>query len=93
MLSTSCSRNPAEYAAIDDTYSPIIHRVNQAIRFRAVHPDQPFEAPTGGILMRYAQPSQDLIKKAKSEIDALIEAADVKKGMTIIKFSQKLLRG
>ncbi|GJC86472.1 ATP-dependent DNA helicase II subunit 2 [Colletotrichum liriopes] len=35
--------NPSEYAAIDDTYNPIIHRINQAIRQRAVNPEGPID--------------------------------------------------
>lgn len=66
-----------EYAPLDDLYSPIIHRVNQAIRARAVDEDGPVEEIPPRLL-KYSQPPEDLIKKAKPRIDALIKAADVK---------------
>jgi len=54
---------------IEDTYSPIIHRVNQAICQRAVYPDEEVKPP----------PSK-LVAKATSELQTLIDVADVKKG-------------
>lgn len=81
-------RNPTEYAPLQlppleaDLYSPIIHRVNQAIRARAVDPD----APVGDIpplLIKYSRPPDKLVKSAKREVEALREAANVKKGMFI----------
>lgn len=29
--------NPAEYMEIDDTFSPMVHRVNQAVRQKAIY--------------------------------------------------------
>lgn len=78
-------RNPAEYAPLllppseADLYSPIIHRVNQAVRARAVDP----EAPVGDIaplLIKYARPPGKLVTGAKREIEALKKAANIKKG-------------
>lgn len=70
--------NPAEYAPIDETYNPVIHRLNQAIRSRAVHPDEPI-GPPADILLRFSKPPPNLLAKAKSQIQALIDVADVKK--------------
>ncbi|KAK0623545.1 SPOC like C-terminal domain-containing protein [Immersiella caudata] len=70
--------NPTEYAPIDESYNPIIHRLNQAIRARAVHPDEPI-GPPAGILLRFSKPPEKLLDDAKSEIRALIDAAEVKK--------------
>ncbi|RBR25821.1 uncharacterized protein FIESC28_01314 [Fusarium coffeatum] len=68
---------PAEYVPIDDTFNPTIHRVNHAVKSRAVYPEKPVPE-TPSILLRFAQPPQDLIEKVQSKADALIEAADVK---------------
>ncbi|KUI55519.1 ATP-dependent DNA helicase II subunit 2 [Cytospora mali] len=68
--------NPQEYAALDDLYSPIIHRVNQAIRARAV--DSKGEIQDIPILTKYSKPPQELVDKAKSQIEALSKIADVK---------------
>ncbi|KAK3078793.1 hypothetical protein LTS18_006604, partial [Coniosporium uncinatum] len=69
---------PAEYAALEDTYSPALHRINQAIRWRAVHPTEEVPPPYE-ILTKYMNPPEDLIKNAQPHLDKLIAAADVKK--------------
>ena len=73
-------RKPTEYAPIDETYNPTIHRMNQAIRARAVDPDAPIRPPAE-ILLRFSKPPEKLVEKAKTEIEALIDAAEIKKGM------------
>lgn len=78
-LLTKTSSNPAEYASLDDLYAPIIHRLNQAVRARAVHEDGPIE-DIPSVLLKYSRPPDGLVKKSKRKIDRLIEAADVKKG-------------
>ncbi|KAI3393313.1 hypothetical protein diail_4446 [Diaporthe ilicicola] len=70
--------NPAEYAALQDLYSPIIHRVNQAVRARAVAPDGDI-ASVPDILKKYSGPPEMLIKEARPQIDALRKVADLKK--------------
>ncbi|KAH6850278.1 ATP-dependent DNA helicase II subunit 2 [Chaetomium sp. MPI-CAGE-AT-0009] len=67
-----------EYAPIDETYNPTIHRINQAIRARAVDPDAPIRPPAE-ILLRFSKPPEKLIEKARPEIEALIDAAEIKK--------------
>ncbi|KAL2128043.1 hypothetical protein VTI74DRAFT_9790 [Chaetomium olivicolor] len=69
---------PVEYAPIDEAYNPTIHRMNQAIRARAVDPEAPIEPPAE-ILLRFSKPPEKLIDKARSEIEALIDAAEIKK--------------
>ena len=59
----------------------MIHRLSQAIRQRAVHPDEDIEKPAK-ILLRYSRPPDALADQAKSQIDALIKTAEVKKGMS-----------
>jgi ATP-dependent DNA helicase 2 subunit 2 len=73
-----CSE-PAEYVPIEDTYNPTIHRINHAVKARAVYPDKPVP-PTPTILLRFSAPPNDLIEKVQSRVDALITAAEVKKG-------------
>jgi ATP-dependent DNA helicase 2 subunit 2 len=77
---TNFGSDPAEYVPIDETFNPTIHRVNHAVKSRAVYPEKPVSdiPPT---LLRFAQPPQDLVEKVQSKVDSLIEAADVKKGM------------
>ncbi|KAG6038530.1 hypothetical protein E4U41_004123 [Claviceps citrina] len=70
--------NPTEYAPIDETFNPAIHRVSNAVKMRATHPDKPVpDIPA--TLLRYASPPEGLVEKAQSRIDNLIEVAEVKK--------------
>jgi hypothetical protein len=72
---------PIEYAPIDDSFNPVIHRVNQAIRNRAVYSDREID-PIAPILVRYAVPPEDLIEKCQNQVDTLVELSEVKKGIT-----------
>lgn len=81
-------RNPTEYASIDETYNPTIHRINQAIRHRAVHPDEPLQPPAE-ILLRYSNPPDGLIEQAKKQINNVIKIADVKKVPPKVKGKRK----
>ena len=70
---------PTEYMRFEDTYSPLLHRVNHIIRWRATTnaydklPDPP------QILTKYSAPPADLITQAEAQLNALIAAGDVKK--------------
>jgi ATP-dependent DNA helicase 2 subunit 2 len=84
---TKVRRNPQEYAALDDLYSPIIHRINQALRERAVDHEKKIEdiiKAEPKILMKYSEPPEELITKAKPQIENLKKFADVKLGMVRI---------
>ena len=72
-------RNEAGYMPINDTYSPILHRLDQAVRWRAVHPNEPIP-PVYEILTRFSKPPEQLVAKAKRQLEKLVAAADVKKG-------------
>lgn len=74
---TQDHRNAAEYAPLDDLYSPVIHRVNQVIRARAVD-EHGSVGPIPPTLLKYSQPPDALVMKTKPKIDSLIKAADVK---------------
>jgi ATP-dependent DNA helicase 2 subunit 2 len=77
------SRKPTEYSSLDELYNPVIHRINQAIRIRAVHPDSPI-GPPAEILLRFSKPPETVLKKAQSQIKTLIQVAEVKKGTRVI---------
>lgn len=72
--------NEEEYAKIEDTYAPIVHRINHVIRWRATHPDpaQPIPDPPE-ILLKYSTPPPALIAQYQSTLTVLQKAADVKK--------------
>ncbi|KAL5435182.1 ATP-dependent DNA helicase II subunit 2, variant 2 [Paraphaeosphaeria minitans] len=71
---------PTEYAKIEDTYSPLLHRVNQIIRWRATHSDPtlPFPDPPQ-ILTRFSAPPALLLQHAEPQLATLKQAADVKR--------------
>ena len=64
---------------ITDTYSSVLHRIDQAVRWRAVHPNDPIPPPYD-ILVKYTNPPEELVNKSKRRLEKLIAAADVKKG-------------
>jgi ATP-dependent DNA helicase 2 subunit 2 len=56
-----------------------VHRINQVITHRAVHPDDPIPAPID-ILTKFSDPPADLIKGSEKVQQKLIETFNVKKG-------------
>ncbi|CAK3960688.1 ATP-dependent DNA helicase II subunit 2 [Lecanosticta acicola] len=69
---------PTEYAPPDETYSPLVHRLHQVIKHRAIFPEsqppKPYE-----ILVRFSQPPGDLVEKAEPALHKVIKTAEVKK--------------
>jgi ATP-dependent DNA helicase 2 subunit 2 len=71
---------PAEYAKPEDTYSPIIHRINHIIRWRATHPDPTLPIPPPpGIVTKFANPPPELLEQSMKQFTKLKEAAKVSK--------------
>ena len=62
-----------------DTFSPVLHRIDQAVRWRAVHPAEDVPPPYE-ILTRYSKPPEALVAKSKRRLEKLVAAANVKKG-------------
>ena len=71
------------------TYSPILHRIDHAVTWRAVHPNAPIP-PAYEILTRYSKPPEQLVAKAKRQLEKLIAAGEVKKG-PILSLSRNIL--
>jgi ATP-dependent DNA helicase 2 subunit 2 len=77
-LGTDENGEPAEYMAMDETFSPLFHRIEQAKRWRAVHPKDPI--PTiPEVLTKYSKPPDELQDNVQSALQRLIKAAEVKK--------------
>ncbi|KAF2744802.1 ATP-dependent DNA helicase-like protein II [Sporormia fimetaria CBS 119925] len=71
---------PTEYMKFEDTFSPLLHRINQVIRWRATNNDLASKLPDPPrILTKYSAPPPDLLAKTEDELTALKSAADVKK--------------
>ncbi|KAK4635019.1 ATP-dependent DNA helicase II subunit 2 [Fulvia fulva] len=68
----------AEYAQFDETFSPMLHRLNQVIKHRAVYPEAQIPGPYD-ILIKYSHPPEDLVEKARPALDRVIKAGEVKK--------------
>ncbi|EME48779.1 hypothetical protein DOTSEDRAFT_67726 [Dothistroma septosporum NZE10] len=68
----------AEYAHFDETFSPMLHRLNQVIKHRAVYPEAGIPEPYD-LLVKYAHPPEDLVEKARPALEKVIKAAEVKK--------------
>ena len=71
--STSEQRFPME-----DVYSPLLHTIESAVKFRAVYPKKQIPAKPE-ILLEPSVPPQDIQASSKSELKRLVSAADVKK--------------
>lgn len=61
----------------------MLHRIDAAVRYRAIHPNDPVPPPSE-ILLKFSKPSQELVEKSKKYLERLTAAADVKKGWLII---------
>jgi ATP-dependent DNA helicase 2 subunit 2 len=72
-------RASSEWAKMKDTYSPVVNRINQAIRYRATHPNTKLPTPYE-VLTRYMQPPQEVSEASSKYLEALIAEADVKPG-------------
>ncbi|PLN75438.1 ATP-dependent DNA helicase II subunit 2 [Aspergillus taichungensis] len=69
---------PVETFPIDDSYSPLVHRIDAAIRSRATNPHEPIPAPSKQLL-KFSQPPESLVEKSQNHLNKLVEIADVKK--------------
>ena len=72
-----------DYAQPADVFNPLIHRIDNAIRARALYPDKEIP-PIPRALLEYTAPPAALVDKARREVDALIGAAEVKKGTFLL---------
>lgn len=76
---TAAYRNVTETMSFDDSFSPLLHRIDHAIRWRAIHPNEPVPPPPER-LTKLAHPPEELQERAKKYLERLVSAADVKKG-------------
>ncbi|OOF94618.1 hypothetical protein ASPCADRAFT_148392 [Aspergillus carbonarius ITEM 5010] len=67
-----------ESLPIEDLFSPVLHRIDSAIRHRAIHPRDPIPPPAG-ILTKFSHPPEELVENSKKYLDKLIAVSDVKK--------------
>jgi len=63
---------------MEDTFSPVLHRINGALRYRAAHPNKPVPPPAE-ILTRYSQPPTELTQRAQDSLANLANTANIKK--------------
>ena len=71
--------NPDEYAKPEDTYAPLVHRINQVVKWRATHPDLTLTIPDPPeVLTRYSVPPSNLIERSNKSLESLRIAANVK---------------
>jgi ATP-dependent DNA helicase 2 subunit 2 len=72
--------NPAEYAKPENTFSPLVHRINHIVRWRATHPDPSLSIPSPpAVLTKYAYPPPELLEASTKQLEALKKAAKVSK--------------
>jgi ATP-dependent DNA helicase 2 subunit 2 len=77
-----------EEMAMDDTFSPVLHTIKGAIKYRAVHPDAPVpEKPEA--FLAYSRIPEEISQRSKDPLRRLIKAADVKKVPPKVKGRRK----
>jgi ATP-dependent DNA helicase 2 subunit 2 len=67
-----------EEMAMDDTFSPVLHTVEGAVRYRAIHPDGDIP-PKPEAFLAYSRQPEGLRDRSKDALHRLLKAADVKK--------------
>ncbi len=67
-----------EEMAMDDVFSPILHTIEGAIKYRAIHPDRELP-PKPEALVAYSRQPDQVQERSKDSLKRLIKAADVKK--------------
>ncbi|KAF3490890.1 uncharacterized protein GIQ15_00407 [Arthroderma uncinatum] len=67
-----------ESFALEDCYSPLLHRIDQAIRWRAIHPTKPLP-PVPEVLQKLSRQPEALQEQSRPALEQLIKASDVKK--------------
>ena len=67
-----------EEMPMDDTFSPVLHTIEGAIKFRAIHPDKDVP-PKPEAFLAYSRQPEELQERSKDTLRRLIKAADVKK--------------
>lgn len=83
------NRDPIETLPFDDFFSPVLHRIDSAVRFRAAHPQEPLPPPSTA-LTKFSQPPEEVVEKSQKHLIKLVEAADVKKGSFCALFAHYL---
>lgn len=76
--SMSLVQDDEELMPMDDTFSPVLHTIEGAIKYRAVHPDESLP-PKSDLLASYARQPPHLQEAAEPALARLIKAAEVKK--------------
>lgn len=74
-----------ESLTMEDSFSPLLHRLDQAVRWRAIHPTEPIP-PMSEVLQKLSHQPEDLQAKSQKCLEKLIAAADVKKGTFVSGF-------
>ncbi|GAQ39282.1 ATP-dependent DNA helicase II subunit 2 [Aspergillus niger] len=78
LTDTDENGDPTESLPIDDSFSPVLHRIDSAVRHRAIHPNDPIPPPAP-VLTKFSHPPDDLVENSKKYLDKLVAVSDVKK--------------
>ncbi|KAJ5582505.1 hypothetical protein N7535_001125 [Penicillium sp. DV-2018c] len=78
LITTNDEGEPIDGLPIDESFSPLLHCIESAVRYRAVYPNEPVPDPSKR-LTEFAHPSEELVRSSKPYLEKLMSAADVKK--------------
>lgn len=68
---------------MDEYFSPMIHRIQQAIKQRAVHPESLVPELPDAIARLTRQP-ENLQEQSRDILQKLVQKADIKKGRSFV---------
>ncbi|PGH15992.1 hypothetical protein AJ80_05368 [Polytolypa hystricis UAMH7299] len=69
---------PVEAMKPEDCFAPMLHRIDQAIRWRATHPTEPLP-PIPDVLQKLSRQPEDLQARSKDVLEEVIAVSEVKK--------------
>ena len=67
-----------DYLKLEESWNPKSNGITQAIRHRAIHPNEPAPSPND-VLTRFSHPPEHVLKQAKEKLEHMREIAEVKK--------------
>ena len=70
--------SPAEYMPLEESFSPLLHRIEGAKKYRAVYPTAALP-PIDEVLLRYSRQPEEMQLGSKEALKRLMKAADVKR--------------
>lgn len=77
------SREKVESLPMESCFSPLLHRIDQAIRWHAINPTKPLP-PVPEVLQKLSRQPEELKVRSEGALADLIAVSEVKKGNNLL---------